>query len=614
MEKIKIFTILLVITGILLLFPGCSGNTDETTQGSNVYTAGIGNLSLDISAAGNLDLSHTEDLTADLFYQEGTVTEVLVQEGDSVVEGQVLVKIDPYEWQEQLRLLEDALESNQRQVETRERALANAERQVTNCEQALVTAQRNITTSEIQVREAEVNLEAAQYALDSMEKVQEVQDDIDYNESLLEFIDMKIIESQSPGSNPADILYWWDQRSRVEDLLETLNQEKNDILSGSSLNVSDTVALEVVRKQLAIEKAQVSLEDAQDALTEANLGVEDAKTALEDAKIDVEYAEQDLTDAEEDVEEASEALEEALSMSPEITAPFDGFVTKINVSGGDTVVKGTVLVQVADPDKFKADILVSEMDISQVAIGTSATVQIDALDNLVVTAKITDIAPTATIQSGVVNYAVTVELDSLEDMTANMNAGRQQMFGNLEEGELPAMLQQAVESGQMTQEEAEERWEQMQSGDFSTSEGFSPPEGMEIPEGMEMPEGGFGGFSGGSSSEGQLPSSMTITNIELRQGMTVTVSIVISEATDVLIVPNGAVSSEGGQYYVEVVSASGETEKRAVQIGISNWQYTEITEGLSEDEQVIVPEGTSTTTTEDRFQRPGGSVIIGGGF
>jgi multidrug efflux pump subunit AcrA (membrane-fusion protein) len=469
MKKTKIFAILLVITGILLMFPGCSGNTDETTEGSSVYTVGIGDLSLDISAAGNLDLSHTEDLTADLFYQQGTVTEVLVQEGDSVVEGQVLVKIDSDEWQEQLRLLEDALESSRRQVETRERALTDAERQVTNCEQALVTTQRNITTREIQVREAEVNLEASQYALDSMEEVREVQNDIDYNESLLEFIDMKIIESQSPGANPADISYWWDQQSRVEDLLKTLNKEKNDILSGNSLNVSDTVALEIVRKQLAIEKAQVSLEDAQDALTEANSGVEDAEAALKEAQTDVEYAQQDLADAEEDAQEASEALEEALSMSPEITAPFDGFVTMINVAGGDTVLKGTVLAQVADPDEFKANILVSEMDIFQVEVGTTATIQVDALSNMVFPATVIDIAPTATIQSGVVNYEVTVELDSLEDMTANMNEMRQQMSGDLEPGELPPMLQQAVASGRMTQEEAEQRWEQMQSGDFSPS-------------------------------------------------------------------------------------------------------------------------------------------------
>lgn len=604
MKIIKATLILVVLVSVAGVLFSCGGNSDETEGETSVYTVTSGNLQLDISAAGNLELALTEDLTADLFYQQGTITEVLIEEGDSVEEGQVLVKIDAVEWQEQITLLEDALSTSQRQVEIRERALADAERQVQDREQALTTAQRAITSKEIQVREAEVNLEAAQYAFTAIEEVQEVQDDIDYNQSLLDFIDLRIVESLSPGADPADYTYWANEKLRVEQRLEDLIQEQNAILSGNSLNVSDTVALELVRKQLAIEKAQVSLEDAQYALTEAQLDVEDAEAALKEAQTDVEYAQQDLAEAEEDAREANESLEEALSMSPEITAPFDGFVTKINVAGGDTVLKGTALAQVADPNEFKANILVSEMDIFQVEVGTTATIQVDALSDMVFPATVTDIAPTATIQSGVVNYEVTVKLESLEDIAAGMVERRQQMFGDLEPGELPEMLQQAVESGQMTQEEAEQMLEQMQSGDFS------PPEGAELPDG-----GDFGDFpSGGSSSEGQLP-SVTVTDFQLRQGLSVTVSIIISEAEDVLLVPNGAVLSQGGQYYVEVVAASGETETRAVEIGISDWQYTEITEGLSEGEQVVVPEGTSTTTTQDQFQRPSGGMILpGGGF
>jgi len=605
MKIIKTTVILLVLLGIVAVFFGCSGNSDETLSETSVYIVERGDLLLDISAAGNLDLSHTEDLTIDLFYQQGAITEVLIEEGDMVEEGQVLVKIDTDEWQERIKLLEDVFAASQRQVETRERALADVERQVQNREQSLTAAQRNITTKEIQLREVEVNLESAQHALDSIEEVKEIQDEIDYNESLLEFIDMKIVESQSPGANPLDITFWWDQLSRVGELLEDLIQERNAILAGNSLHISDTVALEVVRKQLAIEKARLALEDAQDALAEAHLGVEDAEAALITAQTDVEYAQLDLADAQEDTEEASEVLEEALMMSPEITAPFDGFITRVNVAGGDTVLKGTVVAQLADPNEFKANILVSEMDIFQVEIGTSATIQVDALSSMLFTATVTSIAPTATIQSGVVNYEVTVELDSIEDIAGDISEKRQQMSEDIKAGEIPERLQQAVDSGMMTQEEAEERWEQMQSGDFTRPEGFSPPEGMELPEG--------GAFGGGQQSEGQLP-SMTVTDFQLRQGLSVTVSINITERTDVLLVPNGAVSREGAQYFVEVVTAAGETEKRAVQTGISDWQYTEVTDGLNEDEQVAVPEGTPTTLTETQSGRPGGGLMIPRGF
>jgi multidrug efflux pump subunit AcrA (membrane-fusion protein) len=609
MKIIKTTVILIVLVSAVGVLFGCGGNSDETSKATSAYTVARGDLRLDISAAGNLALSHTEDLTADLFYQQGTITEVLIEEGDSVKEGQVLVKIDADEWQEQIGLLEDALTTSQRQVETRERGMADAERQVENQEYALTAAQRNISSKDIQLREAEVNLEAAQYALNSINEVKELQDKIDYKEALLEFIDLKIVEANSPGANPLDITFWWNERMRAERDLEDAIQERNAILAGNSLTVSDTVALEVVRKQLAIEKVQLALEDAQDALAEANLGVEDAEAAIITAKTDAEYAQLDLADARAEAENVGNALEEALMMSPEITAPFDGFITKVNVEGGDTVLKGTVAVQLADPNEFKANILVSEMDIFQVEVGTSATIQVDALGDVLFPATVTSIAPTATIQSGVVNYDVAVELQSLEVISWDINDRRQQMFDDLEPGELPEMLQQAVDSGMMTQEEAEERWEQMQSGDFSPPEDFTLPEGAELPEG-----GGFGNlFDSGQQSEGQLPST-TITDFQLREGLSVTVSIIISERTDVILVPNGAITTQGGQTFVQVLSADGTTTEREVTTGISDWQYTEITDGLTEGEQVVVPEGTTTTSTETQFGRPGGNIIFPGGF
>jgi len=42
------------------------------------------------------------------------------------------------------------------------------------------------------------------------------------------------------------------------------------------------------------------------------------------------------------------------------------------------------------------------------------------------------------------------------------------------------------------------------------------------------------------------------------------------------------------------MSPDGVTEERLITIGISNWQYTEVTDGLSEGEQVVVLQGTTT--------------------
>ena len=98
-------------------------------------------------------------------------------------------------------------------------------------------------------------------------------------------------------------------------------------------------------------------------------------------------------------------------------------------------------------------------------------------------------------------------------------------------------------------------------------------------------------------------------DFQLREGLTVTVMILVDERTDVLLVPNSAITRRGSQNYVQVVSADGTFEERAIQIGIADWQYTEVTEGLSEGEEVVVPQGTTATTTQ---QGPQGGIMIPG--
>ena len=234
-----------------------------------------------------------------------------------------------------------------------------------------------------------------------------------------------------------------------------------------------------------------------------------------------------------DVELAETRLAETLDASPEIIAPSDGFITKINVEGGDEVLKGTVALQIADPNKFEADILVSEMDIQQVKLGGEAWVQVGAVQGMSLPAEVTHISPTAYIQSGVVNYQVKVEVESLEASP---------------------------------QKQQEARIQQKQA-----AKQVSPA----IPEGFQ-----------------------------LRQGMTVTVSIIVAEREDVLLVPNAAITTSGKQTYVQVVSPDGILEERSITTGISNWQYTEVTDGISEGEEVVIPQGTAATTTTPEQKKP----------
>jgi len=100
---------------------------------------------------------------------------------------------------------------------------------------------------------------------------------------------------------------------------------------------------------------------------------------------------------------------------------------------------------------------------------------------------------------------------------------------------------------------------------------------------------------------------------QLREGLSVIVSLPEEERDDVLLVPNSAITTQEGQTYVQVVLPDGTAEERIIQTGISSWQYTEVTSGLSEGEEVVVPQGTATTTTTPEQQGHPGMLIPGEG-
>ncbi len=583
-----------ILVGLAVPLIGCGSEQSEAeAQESQIATVQRGDLAVEITAAGNLALSRTEDLAIDLFYPEGTVEEVLVEEGDIVEEGQVLASLDTEEWEDNLEELQDKLTAAERTLTAKERALVQDERQVidlerevTDKEDEVTKAERQVTAKELAVSQAQVTLQTAEYNLSQIDEVKEAQDIVDDAEDNLKLIKMVLrgeLDEVSGGFQ-----YWVDMKALAEAELAEAEEDLEEVLDGTSITVSRDVELEVAEKQLLVEQKQLALEDAQIAVEDAEKAVDDARYALEDAQLDVGDARHDVEDAQVDIEDARKALldaqeelEEANSKSPIIVAPFDGFITNVNVEGGDEVLSGTVTVQLADPDKFEAEIMISEMDILQVKEGGEALVQVDAMSGLTLPAEVTHISPTATIQSGVVNYKVKVEVASLEEMMQQQQTTRQEATQKIQQGGLPERLKQAIKEGQITQEEAEQKMQQMKAA----TENLTAPS--------------WAGQTAATASE----------DFKLREGLTVTVTIVIEEVTDVLLVPNAAITSQEGQTYVQVVSADGTIEERTIQTGISDWQFTEVTEGLNKGEQVIVPQGAVTTSTTQQ-QKPPGKIMI----
>jgi len=597
-------TFLLGVVGIFSF--GCGSESDSASVPEmQVVTVQRGNLVIDITAVGNLALSRTDDLAFEI---AGTVEEVLVEEGDTVEEGQLLAKLDTSEWEDSLAVLEDEVTAAERQLTAKGRDLIAEEREVTAAEHQLEVKKRNVALEELDVLQAEINLKNAEIALE--------QTQVTYTLSDYKVAEAAVDEAERNLEEVLETLSWYSEGSpgynfyqnvvlQARSRLNTAQAALDAMLSGFDTE-------EVAIKKLQVEITQGKLEEAQEAVKDAEIAVEDAKLDVEDANLDVKDAKLDVEDAQEALEDAQEDLDEALSKSPEITAPFAGFITMVNVEGGDEVLKGTVAVQLADPAKFEADVMVSEMDIFQVKLGGDASVQLDAMPTVFLSAKVTHIAPTATIQSGVVNYVVKVEIQSLEAVQQEQQAARPGMTGDISSGQLPERLRQAIEEGRITQEQAEEMMKGWQQAAQDISSGQLPEFLQQAVEDgritQEQAEGMVRQWQQGQEGQTGEPQrqtpAMLTEDFQLREGLTVTVSILVHERNDVLLVPNGVLIHRGSETLVQVLKGDV-VEERVIKTGLSDWQYTEVTEGISESEEVVVPQ--KATPSEASTQgRPGG--------
>jgi HlyD family secretion protein len=108
---------------------------------------------------------------------------------------------------------------------------------------------------------------------------------------------------------------------------------------------------------------------------------------------------------------------------------------------------------------------------------------------------------------------------------------------------------------------------------------------------------------------------------KIKQGMSVSASIITDVKQNVLMVPNSAIKSQDDINYVEIfdkeiataqISSSEIPKQQIVEIGLSNDTSTEIISGLSENQKVISrtttasSSSTSKTTTSNNLLRSGG--------
>jgi RND family efflux transporter MFP subunit len=150
--------------------------------------------------------------------------------------------------------------------------------------------------------------------------------------------------------------------------------KKADVL----VTLDDTVLKAQWRKaQAAVDAAQAACDQAR-IEAEANRRLAQVQVA---ARIEMERTEAALKTAEADLKRAQETLGEARSALDYATvrAPSDGLVVDKRVNVGDTVMPGTVLLTLYDPERMQLVASVRESLAQRLKVGQEIGVHIDAL-------------------------------------------------------------------------------------------------------------------------------------------------------------------------------------------------------------------------------------------
>lgn len=97
-----------------------------------------------------------------------------------------------------------------------------------------------------------------------------------------------------------------------------------------------------------------------------------------------------------------------------VHAPFDGIIVGLNVQKGDAVSASTVITAFITKQKV-AEVFLNEVDITKIKIGDKTTLTFDAIPDLNITGRVTEIGSIGTITQGVVTYAAKIVFDTQDE-------------------------------------------------------------------------------------------------------------------------------------------------------------------------------------------------------
>ncbi len=157
-------------------------------------------------------------------------------------------------------------------------------------------------------------------------------------------------------------------------------------------------------QQIAQPPTESELKSAWAQVVQAQTNLDKLRKNPEPEEVAIAQAQVDQAQAQ--LEEAQLTLKKAV-----IIAPSNGLVASLGAEVGEMVSSGTPMVVLVDISTFHIDVEIDEIDISQITDGQEVLITLDALPDEEIAGHVEAIAPTASVDGGVVSYVVTVAIE-----------------------------------------------------------------------------------------------------------------------------------------------------------------------------------------------------------
>ncbi|MBX3013307.1 MAG: efflux RND transporter periplasmic adaptor subunit [Caldilineaceae bacterium] len=406
-----------VTTQTTILAQSQRTSNDQTTSATSTQLTTVAIQPADlaqtaVSAAGNLALVTERSVALAV---DGIVKEIDVAVGDTVQAGETLILLDTTD-------LERAVAQAELTVETAKLTLADLQTPATASELAvaqanLVEAQENLADvkagpSTAALAAAQSSLAAAQASYAALQAGPSDSELTQLSASLKK-AEIALAEAQRSYNQIA-----WRNDVGMTSEAAALQEATIDYESTKAAYAESTASASTADLQSAlssIQNAQASLTELQNSPSAADIATAKAQVTEAEATLaDLQNGAttNELRNAQITLQQALIALETAYREldAATVVAPTDGVILALDAAVGVRSSSGTIVATLADPTQLKLAINVAEADIARVALGQTASIEIDALPGKTFAGVVQSITPVNASDSSAVSYPVTVRL------------------------------------------------------------------------------------------------------------------------------------------------------------------------------------------------------------